>query len=43
MTNRLTNGERKTQAETPGIQGFAQFNKHPGVYPRDICWRLTGV
>ena len=26
MTNRLTNGERKTQAETPGIQGFAQFN-----------------
>ncbi len=26
MTNRLTNGERKSQAETPGIQDFSQFN-----------------
>lgn len=26
MTNRLTNGDGKPQAETPGIQDFAQFN-----------------
>lgn len=26
MTNRLTNGEQKPQAETPGIKDFAQFN-----------------
>lgn len=26
MTNRLTDGDGKTQAETPGIKGFAQFN-----------------
>ncbi len=26
MTNRLTNGDRKPQAETPGIQDFSQFN-----------------
>lgn len=26
MTNRLTNGEQKPQAETPGISDFAQFN-----------------
>lgn len=26
MTNRLTNGEQKPQAETPGIKDFARFN-----------------
>lgn len=26
MTNRLTNGDNKPQAETPGIKDFAQFN-----------------
>lgn len=26
MTDRLTDGDGKTQAETPGIKGFAQFN-----------------
>ena len=26
MTNRLTNGDSKPQAETPGIKDFAQFN-----------------